>query len=120
VIADGNDVLEVHAITAEAVARARRGDGPSLIECKTYRWRFHAMRAAPPPETRPLHEIEAWKARDPIARLERHALDAGLLTAAEIRAIRERVAADLEDAIAFADASPFPDPKDLLVDMFAE
>ena len=119
VIADGNDVLEVHARTAEAVARARRGDGPSLLECKTYRWHFHAMRAAVPPETRPHDEIAEWKARDPIARLEAR-LAADGVSAEEIGTIRARVQRDLEDAIAFADASPFPDPKDLLVDMFAE
>src|ERR1700704_321419 len=119
-IVDGNDVLEVDAATREAVTRARRGDGPTLLECKTYRWHFHAMRAAPPPETRPADEIDAWKARDPIARLEQHVLDRGLLSAEEIGAIRERVTADLAAAVAFAEQSPFPDPKDLLVDMFAD
>ncbi len=120
VVADGNDLLEVHASTGEAVGRARRGDGPSLLECKTYRWRFHAMRAAVPPETRPLDEIASWKARDPIARFEQYGVDRGLLSAAEIGAIRERVKTDLDEAVAFAEQSPFPDPKDLLVDMFAE
>jgi pyruvate dehydrogenase E1 component alpha subunit len=120
VMADGNDVLEVHATADDAVARARRGDGPSLLECKTYRWHFHAMRATPPPETRPPDEIAAWKARDPIARFEQHVVGGGVLSAAELGAIRERVKADLDEAVAFADASPFPDPKDLLVDMFAE
>jgi len=120
VVADGNDVLAVRAATGLAVARARRGDGPSLLECKTYRWHFHAMRATPPPETRSADEIASWKSRDPIARLERHVLAGGALTAAEIAALRERVATDLDDAVAFAEASPFPDPKDLLVDMFAE
>jgi TPP-dependent pyruvate/acetoin dehydrogenase alpha subunit len=120
VIADGNDVLEVHAATRNAVGRARRGDGPSLLECKTYRLRFHAMRATPPSETRPTDEILAWKARDPIARLEQYALGRGLLSAAEIDAIREGVKTDLDAAVAFAEQSPFPDPKDLLVDMFAD
>ena len=120
VIVDGNDVLEVRAATGEAVARARGGEGPSLLECKTYRWHFHAMRAAVPPETRASDEILEWKARDPIARLERVALERGLVTAADVAAIRARVAADLEDAVGFAEASPFPDPKDLLVDMFAD
>jgi pyruvate dehydrogenase E1 component alpha subunit len=120
VVADGNDVLEVRAATGLAVARARRGGGPSLLECKTYRWHFHAMRAAPPPETRSADEVASWKPRDPIARLERHVLAEGALTAAEIAALRERVAADLDDAVAFAEASPFPDPKDLLADMFAD
>jgi TPP-dependent pyruvate/acetoin dehydrogenase alpha subunit len=120
VIVDGNDVFEVEVATREAVAHARGGGGPTLLECKTYRWHFHAMRAAPPPETRPADEIDAWKARDPVARLERHVLDRGLLSADEIGAIRERVSADLAGAVAFAEQSPFPDPKDLLVDMFAD
>ncbi len=120
VIADGNDALEVHAAAQDAVARARRGEGPSLLECKTYRWHFHAMRATLPPETRPPDEIRSWKARDPIARLEQHVLRCGVLSAAEISAIREGVMADLDEAIAFADRSPFPDPKDLLADMFAD
>ena len=120
VIADGNDVLEVSATTGEAVARARRGEGPSLLECNTYRWHFHAMRATPPPETRPAGEIAAWKARDPVAHLEQHLRDRGLVSADDVRTLRERVSADLDEAVAFADASPFPDPKTLLVDMFAE
>ena len=120
IIVDGNDVLDVHARTGDAVARARHGDGPSLLECKTYRWRFHAMRATPPPETRPLEEIASWKARDPIGRFEQHLLGQGMVSAAEIGAIRERVKSDLDEAVAFAEASPFPDPKDLLADMFAE
>lgn len=119
VAVDGNDVLAVHAATGEAVARARRGDGPTLLECQTYRWHFHAMRAAIPPETRPAEEIAAWKARDPIARLEGHMIARGLVTPDEVKALRAQVDADLDEAIAFADASPFPDPKDLLADMFA-
>jgi pyruvate dehydrogenase E1 component alpha subunit len=120
VAVDGNDVLEVHAATRDAVARARRGEGPTLLECQTYRWRFHAMRAAVPPDTRPAEEVAAWKARDPIARLEQHARAAGGLSVGDGAAIRERVKKDLDAAVAFAEASPFPDPKDLLVDMFAE
>ena len=120
VIVDGNDVLAVHATTGDAVARARQGDGPSLLECKTYRWRFHAMRATPPPETRPPEEIASWKARDPIRRFEQRLLGQGVVSGAEIGAIRERVKIDLDEAVAFAEASPFPDPKDLLADMFAE
>jgi pyruvate dehydrogenase E1 component alpha subunit len=116
----GNDVLAVHAAAVEAVARARRGEGPSLLECQTYRWHFHAMRAVRPAETRPAEEIAHWKAGDPIARLEQHMLDRGLLGTDELRALRQRVSADLDEAVAFADASPFPDPKDLLADMFAE
>src|SRR5437016_4014050 len=82
--------LAAHAATAEAVARARRGAGPSLLECQTYRWHFHAMRAATPPETRPAEEIARWKAGDPIARLERHMTARGLLSADALGALRER------------------------------
>ena len=78
------------------------------------------MRNTPPPETRSPDEIRSWRARDPIARLEQHGLERGLLSTAEIGAMRERVKSDLEAAVAFAEQSPFPDPKDLLVDMFAE
>jgi TPP-dependent pyruvate/acetoin dehydrogenase alpha subunit len=120
VVVDGNDVLAVHAATGDAVTRARRGEGPSLLECKTYRWHFHAMRAARPAETRPAEEIASWKAADPIARLEQHMVGRALLSPDELRAIRDRVTADLDEAVAFADASPFPDPKDLMADMFAE
>src|SRR5690606_9230332 len=116
---DGNDVLAVYDSVDTAVDRARAGDGPSMIECKTYRWYFHAMRNAPPPETRPADEIEAWKANDPIARFERDLVARGLLTPAEAGRIREQIAAELQAAVAFAEASPFPDPADLLVDMFA-
>jgi TPP-dependent pyruvate/acetoin dehydrogenase alpha subunit len=120
VVVDGNDVLAVAAATGEAVSRARRGEGPSLLECKTYRWHFHFMRATLPPETRPPAEVAAWKARDPIARLAQRGLGDGWLTAADLTTLRERVRAELAEAVAFAEASPFPDPKDLLVDMFAE
>ena len=120
VIVDGNDVLSVCSSAGAAVRRAREGEGPTLLECKTYRWHFHAMRNAPPPETRPAAEVADWKARDAVARLERHLVDGRVLSAADVAAMRAKVAADLDDAVAFAEASPFPDPKDLLVDMFAD
>jgi len=116
---DGNDVLAVYEAVRAAVDRARAGDGPTFVECKTYRWHFHAMRNAPPPETRPAAEIAAWKERDPIARFRGDLLQRGLVSEAELRALEQRVDAELEAAVAFAEASPFPDPKDLLQDMFA-
>jgi acetoin:2,6-dichlorophenolindophenol oxidoreductase subunit alpha len=119
VVVDGNDVLAVHAAAEEAVACARRGDGPSLLECKTYRWHFHAMRNAPPPDTRPAAEVASWKARDPIARFEYEVQERNVLSVPEIQALRERVNTELDAAETFADASPFPDPRDLLVDMYA-
>jgi pyruvate dehydrogenase E1 component alpha subunit len=119
VVVDGNDVLAVYAAAEAAVARARGGEGPSLLECTTYRWHFHAMRNAPPPETRPAAEIASWKARDPIARFEYEVQERRVLSVPEIQALRERVSRELDAAEAFAEASPFPDPRDLLVDMYA-
>ena len=116
---DGNDVLAVYDAIGRAVDRARAGEGPSLVECKTYRWYFHAMRNAPPPETRPAEEIAAWKARDPIARFASDLIGRGLLAEAELRRIENEVESELSAAVAFAEASPFPDPGDLLVDMYA-
>jgi TPP-dependent pyruvate/acetoin dehydrogenase alpha subunit len=119
---DGNDVLAVRAATHEAVARARRGDGPTLLHCQTFRSLFHAMRDAPPPETRSADLLAAWKARDrdPIARLEDNVTGQGMITEGDLEAMRAAVHRDLGAAVAFAEASPYPDPNDLLVDMFAE
>jgi pyruvate dehydrogenase E1 component alpha subunit len=117
---DGNDVLAVREATRAAVERARRGEGPSLLECKTYRWHFHAMRNAPPPETRPAAEIASWKERDPIARLAADLIARRLLTESGLGELQRQVHADLQEAVAFAEASPFPDPADVLADMYAE
>jgi TPP-dependent pyruvate/acetoin dehydrogenase alpha subunit len=119
---DGNDVLAVRDTTRAAVERARRGAGPTLIHCKTFRWLFHAMRDVPPPETRSPELLAAWRARDrdAVVRFEDYLTGNGIVTAAEIAAMREQVKRDLDAAVEFAAASPFPDPKDLLVDMFAD
>jgi pyruvate dehydrogenase E1 component alpha subunit len=117
---DGNDVLGVCEAARGAIERARRGEGPTLLECKTYRWHFHAMRNAPPPETRPAAEIAAWKERDPIARLATDLIARRVMTESDLGGLQRQVQVALEGAVAFADASPFPDPKDILVDMFAE
>ena len=116
---DGNDVLGVREATRTAIDRARRGEGPTLVECKTYRWYFHAMRNAPPPETRPAAEIAQWKERDPIARLATDLIAQRLLSESDLGGLQRQVHADLREAVAFADASAFPDPKDILVDMYA-
>jgi acetoin:2,6-dichlorophenolindophenol oxidoreductase subunit alpha len=116
---DGNDVLAVRKAAGEAIERARRGDGPTLVECKTYRWHFHAMRNAPPPETRPAAEIAQWKERDPIARLATDLIAQRVISESDLGGLNREVHVALQEAVAFADASPFPDPKDILVDMFA-
>ena len=116
---DGNDVLAVCEAARAAVDRARRGEGPSLIEGRTYRWYFHAMRNTPPPETRPAAEIAAWKERDPIARLAADLIARRTMTESDLGSLQRQVHADLQEAVAFAEASAFPDPTDVLVDMFA-
>jgi len=119
---DGNDVLAVRDATRTAVERARRGDGPTLLHCKTFRWLFHAMRDAPQPDMRATDLLASWRARDrdPIARFEDVLIGRKLVTAGDVQAIREQAKRDLAAAVEFADKSPYPDPKDLLVDMFAE
>jgi TPP-dependent pyruvate/acetoin dehydrogenase alpha subunit len=119
VVVDGNDVLAVYEAATEAVARARAGEGPTLIECKTYRWRAHTERLGAV-DPRPPEEIAAWMARDPI----RHLVDElkqqqGQYSDTEFQALDDEVMAVVEAAVAFAEASPFPAPEAALDDVFA-
>jgi 2-oxoisovalerate dehydrogenase E1 component len=106
---DGNDVLAVHHAANDAVQRARSGDGPTLIECKTYRLRAHAegQRLL---GYRTQEEIDLWKGRDPIMRLREQLLVAGKAAEDEIALIDSRVMAMIDDAVAFAQNAPWPDP----------
>jgi len=118
-IVDGNDVLAVHEAAVEAVARARAGGGPTLIECKTYRYRRHTERPDQPDRRAP-EEIAAWQARDPIARLIDHlGRQQGQLTDEEWKALDAEVVARIERAVAFAERSPAPAPESALEDVFA-
>ena len=109
VCVDGNDVLAVYQATQAAVARARAGHGPSLVECKTYRMRPHAegMRDG---GYRTAEEMEAWKQRDPIATFASWLIENGHANDADLEAIDAEVKATVDDAIEFARSSPFPDP----------
>jgi 2-oxoisovalerate dehydrogenase E1 component len=109
VAVDGNDVLAVYAAATEAVARARAGDGPTLIECRTYRTRPHAegMRDG---GYRTQAEIDAWKARDPIVQLREHMLAAGRADEEAFTVIDAEIKAVVQDAYDFARNSPWPDP----------
>ncbi len=120
VIVDGNDVEAVHAAAETAVARARAGEGPTLIEAKTYRHRRHTERADQP-DARPADEIKAWMARDPIDLLVRRLKDQqGQLDDDELAGIEQEVMASIHAAVAFAEASPFPTLESALDDVFAE
>ena len=116
---DGNDVIAVREAASAAVERARRGDGPTLLECRTYRWYFHNMRNAPPQETRPADEVAQWKARDPIARFAAELVTRREMSESDLGSMQREVEAELQAAVAFADASPFPDPRAVLDDMYA-
>ncbi|MFB3817072.1 MAG: thiamine pyrophosphate-dependent dehydrogenase E1 component subunit alpha [Candidatus Methylomirabilales bacterium] len=117
-VVDGNDVLAVWEATRRAVARARRGEGPTLLECKTYRWLQHSLRVKGP--DRPADEEAAWKARCPIRGLADRLMAEGLLTEpglAEMQAAADR---EVEDALAFALASPEPGLEEMERDIYAE
>ncbi|MCY3865086.1 MAG: thiamine pyrophosphate-dependent dehydrogenase E1 component subunit alpha [Chloroflexi bacterium] len=109
VCVDGNDVLAVYEAAEAAVAQARAGNGPSLIECKTYRTRPHAegMRDG---GYRSAEEVDEWKKRDPIATFRSWLVANGGADADAIAAIDDEVKSIVEDAIEFARSSPFPDP----------
>ncbi len=109
-IVDGNDVAAVFRTTLRAVERARGGEGPSLIECKTYRHRGHSR--SDPARYRPPGELESWLARDPIARCE-EALKAAHFSTADLEAIRREVGQGVEDALQKAAAAPWPEVRDL-------
>jgi len=114
---DGNDVLAVHEAVSRAAARARGGDGPSLIEARTIRWGGHFEGDAQAYRSR--EEAAEGRRTDPIARLA-GVLDArGLLDAAHAERIRAQVAAEIDVAVAHAEASPLPEPEDALTDLFA-
>src|SRR5437762_12126164 len=110
VVVDGNDVIAVYQAANAAVDRARCGGGPSLIECKTYRWRAHTERRGQA-DSREKEEVEAWKQKDPIRLLERQLRDQGDLDDAGLQTIERDIEAALETAVAFAEASPFPLPE---------
>jgi pyruvate dehydrogenase E1 component alpha subunit len=104
---DGNDLLAVHEAVREAVERARRGEGPSLVENVTYRWRGHSKSDANRYRTQ--EEIEAWKQKCPIARFREQLIVRGELTEAEADEIERQARDEIDAAVAFAEASPEPD-----------
>jgi TPP-dependent pyruvate/acetoin dehydrogenase alpha subunit len=120
VIVDGNDVFAVHEAARTAVARARAGEGPTLIECKTYRHRRHTERADQP-DVRPAEEIAAWMDKDPIERLAAHLKSQqGQFSDQEWEKMDAEVMAAIDESVVFAKASPFPALEAALEDVFAQ
>jgi pyruvate dehydrogenase E1 component alpha subunit len=108
---DGMDVLDVYGATMEAVARARAGDGPSLIEAVTYRFRGHSM--SDPAEYRSKREERIWQERDPIKNLRRRLLMEKRATESKLTEVENEVATTIDDAVKFADESPEPSMDEL-------
>jgi 2-oxoisovalerate dehydrogenase E1 component len=119
VAVDGNDVLAVHAAAGEAARRARNGNGPTLLECKTYRTRPHAEGMGDF-GYRTRDEVEAWKARCPIRRLRDRLLADRLTTEAELDGIEAEVRQEVEDAYRRAEKSPWPPAADAATHVYAE
>ncbi|MEW5860311.1 MAG: pyruvate dehydrogenase (acetyl-transferring) E1 component subunit alpha [Cyanobacteriota bacterium] len=114
---DGMDVLAVRAVAQEAIARARAGEGPTLIEALTYRFRGHSL--ADPDELRSKNEKEYWFARDPIKKLAAHLVEHNLVDQEELKEIDRKIQGVIDDAVKFAEESPEPDPSELYRYIFA-
>lgn len=113
---DENDVLAVYEVVGEAVQRARRGEGPSLIEVKTDRFYGHFQ--GDPELYRPKDEVPTLRANDPILRFGKQLLEQGIATQADLDAARDAAKADVDAAFAFARQSPYPAPESALEDVF--
>ena len=105
---DGNDAMEVYNVVEEAVARARAGEGPTLIECLTYRWGQHSLRANLK-DPRPENELKDWIARDPMKVVEKTLIDNKVATRKQLNAIGKAVEDELESAVEYGKGSPEPD-----------
>jgi pyruvate dehydrogenase E1 component alpha subunit len=116
---DGNDVLTVYEASGKAIQRARVGEGPTLVECKTYRWRGH--HEGDPNQGRryrTVEEIQEWVQKCPIKRFEEKLVGEKVLNKNKIRNIWEEVGKKIEEAVEFANQSPFPDPPDVYEDVY--
>jgi pyruvate dehydrogenase E1 component alpha subunit len=114
---DGNDALVVYDAVQEAVGRARAGQGPTLIECVTYRQRGHTA-ADSPTELRDPVEVEEWLGKDPITRMRAVLMDRGILTEVRVAEIEKSVRAEIDDAVQFATESPPPTTEEVLRDVY--
>ena len=107
VTVDGNDIMAVYEASVRAIARARAGEGPTLIECKTYRWYGHSE--IDPAKYRIKEEVEAWKKKEPIGRFEKVLVEQKLLNDQKKAAMAAEITAEIDEAVEFAEKSPYPD-----------
>jgi pyruvate dehydrogenase E1 component alpha subunit len=114
---NGNDVLAVYQATQGALARARKGEGPTLIECKTYRWHGHSEHDKAFYRTK--EELAMWKSRDPIPTFTTYLKGLQELTDAQVKELEARAASAIDDAVEFAMNAPDPDPREATADLYA-
>jgi acetoin:2,6-dichlorophenolindophenol oxidoreductase subunit alpha len=121
-VVDGNNVLEVYRYTSEAVARARAGEGPTLLECKTYRWEGHVVgeQAFITGGYRSEDEVARWKARCPIIQLEKTVLESSMLKRDDLDRIAKQAHDEVEAAVEFARQSPLPEAAEAQEDLWVE
>ncbi|MCY3770474.1 MAG: thiamine pyrophosphate-dependent dehydrogenase E1 component subunit alpha [Gemmatimonadetes bacterium] len=119
-VVDGNDAVAVHQTAVEMVKRARAGEGPCLIENKTYRYRGHHVGDGDPEKTyRTQEETDTWLAKDPIPRFARRMMKAGMVDEAELESIDTTITGLVEDAVAFANDSPYPTADEVTEHVYA-
>lgn len=117
-IVDGNDVLAVWAASRRAIERARAGDGPTLIECKTFRMTGHS--AHDKADYVPTELFELWEERDPIRRLECELVKGGIMTTAAIEEMQRQINTEIDEAIQIAEQDPYPEPEECLRGVYDE
>ena len=119
VVVDGMDAIAVFEAAGEAIDRARSGAGPTLLECKTYRFYDHVGVRGMGLKYRTDEEVDEWKLKDPIVQLEQKLAEQNVLSAADAQAVHDQVRAQVEAAVQFAEESPMPDPATLTEDVYA-
>lgn len=115
---DGMKPEAVHEAVAEAADRARKGEGPTLLEFRTYRYKGHSM--SDPAKYRTKEEVEDYKKKDPIEVVKKTILDGKMATAKDLDAIDEKIKAQVEESVKFAEESNYPDPAEAFRDVYAE
>lgn len=120
VIVDGMDVIAVYEAAGEAIARARKGEGPTLLECKTYRFYDHIGVRGMGLSYRTDEELKEWQKRDPIDLFEAQLIEQQIMTQTKIDKVYEKVKIEVAAGIKFAEESPLPDVSELLTDVYSE
>ncbi len=115
---DGMSCEAVHEAVEAAVARARNGEGPTLLEMKTYRYRGHSM--SDPAKYRTKEEVEEYKSQDPIEKVKDVLLKQKFATEQDFEAMEEKVKTLVEECVQFAEESPYPEPHELYEDVYAD